>query len=357
MNNPSKSPGRTGASAPAKRLPTRYIALLHDALAAQGVDTARLLRMADIEPGRLEQPGAALLPMELNAYIVAARQLTGRSDLGFELGRLIKLNSHDLLGYGLLSCRTTDQVMRLASRYYHLMTEMFVLRYRRGPESGEAVYSPVTAMPLEMLRFLMEAIALAHQNQLQMLLGPHVTGYDIWLSMPKPRHLDRYAALAPVRFHFDEHRLPAVTVVMGGELLDKLLPMSAPLVVKQVEARCETLQRRAVPVDGWGEFVAMMLREAQGQQLTLDDIAQQLNVSARTIDRNLKKENLQFRHLSQQIRFERACQLLGERGLTIAQVAQRLGFSDVANFSRAFRRFAGVSPGQYQQQCLGGAPD
>jgi transcriptional regulator GlxA family with amidase domain len=92
----------------------------------------------------------------------------------------------------------------------------------------------------------------------------------------------------------------------------------------------------------------MMLREAQGELVTLEDLARRINVSARTIDRHLKKERLQFRELAQQVRFERACDLLLAPGATVAQVALNLGFSDAANFSRAFRRVLGVAPGEYQ---------
>jgi AraC-like DNA-binding protein len=94
----------------------------------------------------------------------------------------------------------------------------------------------------------------------------------------------------------------------------------------------------------------MMLREAQGELVTLDDLARRINISTRTIDRYLKKENLQFRDLSQQVRFERARELLAEPGATVAQVALSLGFSDAANFSRAFRRVMGVSPSAYQRE-------
>jgi transcriptional regulator GlxA family with amidase domain len=94
----------------------------------------------------------------------------------------------------------------------------------------------------------------------------------------------------------------------------------------------------------------MMLREASGEQVTLEDLARRISVSARTVDRHLKKENLRFRDLAQQVRIQRACDLLGAPGATVAQVALSLGFSDAANFSRAFRRVSGVSPGQYQQR-------
>lgn len=338
-------------TAPAKRVPVRYFAQLRDALHAGGVDSARLLQMAHIEPERFEQHDATLLPREVEAFVAAARQLTGRTDLGFEMGRLIKMTSHDLLGLGMLSCGNFDELLRLVSRHYHLMIETFTMRFRRTATQGEAVYTPATAMPLEALRFYYETLAMAHQNQVALMVGPNIA-YDIHMAMPEPPHVARYRALAPVRFHFDERALPGVRVVMSAELLDRPLPLADPRALQQVDERCRTLGQRPPPADegGWGEYVKMMLRQTQGELVTLDELARRINVSARTIDRYLKKESLQFRDLSQHVRFERACELLAAPGATVVQVALTLGFSDAANFSRAFRRVVGVSPSEYQQQ-------
>jgi AraC-like DNA-binding protein len=337
----------TSASA---SVPARYFVLLRDELAAQGVDTTRLLRLAHLEPAHFEQQDARLQPAQVNDLVVAMRQLTGRTDLGFELGRLIKLNSHDILGYGLISCRNLDHVMQLASRYYHVMNELFTMTYRRRGQLGQVVFSPVIAMPLEILRFFFEVIALSVQNQVQMLLGPEVTGYDIRLSMPPPPHHSRYFALGPARFEFDASAVPGVTVLMDDGLLSKPLPMWAPHVVRQVEERCGPRVRPPGPGEQWGEFVVMMLREAQGQQLTLDALARRMQVSVRTIDRCLKRENLQFRDLANKVRIETACRMLISGEATVNKVALRLGFTEPANFSRAFRRFTGLTPSAYRLQ-------
>jgi len=329
---------------PDRRVPVRYLSLLLGWMAARQFDVGRLLQMAGLTAARFERADETLSPAEVNAFVVAARQLSGRSDLGFELGRLIKLNSHDILGYGMLSCGSIDEMLRLVVRYYPLMTETFTLRYQRRPEGGEAVYSPTIAMPLEMLRFYLEVLAVTHQNQIAMALGGNSAAYDIHIAMPPPPHLDRYLTLAPVRFHFDDGAMPGVIVRMGPRLLDQPLAMADAQVVQQVMARCDALQRRPTPDGGWGDYVSMLLREAEGQQPTLEDIGKRLRLSARTIDRNLKKEGVQFRELAQQIRFERASALLAEPGATVSQVAERLGFSDSSNFSRAFLRFTGVAP-------------
>ncbi|HET8871048.1 MAG TPA: AraC family transcriptional regulator ligand-binding domain-containing protein [Aquabacterium sp.] len=337
-------------AAPPPRIPARYFGLLYHALRTQGVDVDRLLKMARIDPMRLERSEEKLSLQEINDWVAAARQLTGRTDLGFEIGRLIKMNSHDVLGYGMISAGSWHEANVLAAKHYHLMNELFALSYRRTASVGEALYTPLTSMPLETLHFAYEALALAHQNQVQLMLGGQVPAYDIYLPMPEPVHLARYWSLKPVRFHFDEDALPGVRVVMGSELLDRPLPMGDPRVFKEIDERCSAIAPRStLPESNWGAYIEMMLRESEGTLLTLDALAQRLKVSVRTIDRQLKKEGLNFRDLSNRIRFERACDMLRRPEVTISHVSYLLGFSNVANFGRAFKREFGISPTEYQQ--------
>ena len=333
-----------------RKVPVRYFALLRDFLRLQGVDTKLLLNMAGIEETLFDQRKAMLVPAQVEAFIASARRLTGRGDLGFELGRLIKMTSHDLLGYGMLSCRSFDEVMRLVVRHYHLMTETFALRYCKSDVYGEAIYTPLTNMPLETLHFYYELLAMAHCNQVRLLLGADTPAFDAYLSMPEPAHVARYRSFAPVRFHFDSGAPPGVRIVMGADVLDVPLPMADAGVVQEVDERCEALGQRAPVSDGgWGDLITMMLRESVGQALTLEQLAERLGLSVRTIDRYLKNENLQFRDLSQKVRFERACELLSLPDSSVNQVALNLGFTDSGNFSRAFRREVGLTPSEYQR--------
>lgn len=329
-----------------RRVPMRYFALLMGSLAMQGVDTARLMARAGLEPRRLERAGEMLAPGEVEAFLTAAYHLTGRTDLGYEAGRLIKLNSHDMLGYGMLSCRDFGHLLQLTSRYYHFINPLFSMRYRRLSDAGEAVFSPLIAMPLRTMYFLMEAIAVSVQTQANLLLGIEGTAFDIRMGMPAPAHVQRYLELLPARFHFDEGVMPSVTLLVPYRLLEQPLPMASPAMVEQIEKQLDTSSRRPTPHGGWSEYITMLLRETNGQ-LTLEDIAARMNISARTIDRNLKKEHLGFRELSQQVRFERAKHLLGQPGATVSGVAEQLGFSDSANFARAFRKQSGTTPSEF----------
>lgn len=334
-----------------RRAPVRYFWLLRDVLHGSGVDTARLLDRAGIDPALFNNRDSMLTSVEVENLILAAKELTGREDLGFETGRRVKINAHNLLGYGLISCPTVDDLLRMGSRHFGLIQENWGMRYRRNSAgAGECTYTPLVAMPQATLVFSLEAIALAHQNHIHHLVGQHLGGYDMYLSISEPAHLQRYELLSPVRFHFDASALPGVRVVMPPAMLELPLALGDEEVMREIDARCSVLGQK--PTRGevtWTDYVTMKLRDARGARITMEDIAQSAQVSARTLDRNLKKEGLGFRALADQVRFERACEMLSVPGVTAVEVAQQLGFSDAPNFNRAFRRVRGLTPGQFQE--------
>ena len=328
----------------------RYMQLLLHCLRDWGLEPAQVLTDAGLQDHQWESRDAMLTQDEVERLLRAASAASGRDDLGFALGQRIKMNSHDLLGYGLMSCPDMDHFFRMASRHYHLIIETWTMRYHRWPAGAEVSYTPLVALSPDSMRFYLEAMAIAHQNQLSLMLGEHLQPYDFHLAMPTPAHLARYQELAPARFHFNSGAAPGLRVIMPAAMLERPLPLANLDVMHDIDARCNALGRTPPRGEvGWAAYILMALREARGTQVTLEDIARRVNVSARTIDRHLKREGQGFRALSDRMRFERACDMLGTPGGSITDVALQLGFSNAANFSRAFKRVRGMSPGEYQR--------
>jgi len=80
----------------------------------------------------------------------------------------------------------------------------------------------------------------------------------------------------------------------------------------------------------------------------LEATAGRLGLGPRTLQRQLADQGLQFRDLVNQVRIERARELLAEQDLSVTQVAAELGYSAPAHFARAFRRETGTSPRHYR---------
>ncbi len=84
-------------------------------------------------------------------------------------------------------------------------------------------------------------------------------------------------------------------------------------------------------------------------------MARLMNTSPRTLKRRLQEEGTTFRALLAQARGAMAETLLGDAGLSLADVAERLGFSDLSSFSQAFKRWYGVPPGAYRSAAQRGS--
>ena len=82
--------------------------------------------------------------------------------------------------------------------------------------------------------------------------------------------------------------------------------------------------------------------------IEIDEVAKLTDMSVRTLQRRLKLKGLRFNDLLNQSKFEHAKQMLSDPKMSIKSVAESLGYSDPAHFTRAFRRWTGITPSQYR---------
>lgn len=324
-------------------VPARYTAPLLALVRVEPLDTQNeLLAAAGIRHAEIANPDASLTMPQFDRLLRAVSLHTGRDDLGFEIGSRVTLDLHGALGVALRRCATVDAALRLAVRYYHLMTPGFRTEYHRHPDRGEFVYLPAAYMSPETLHALLEIHATAFHVQFQAILGARLRSYDIYVSVDEPKHASRYAGLHPARFHFGHLGLPQVRVVIGASLLNETIMLAPPEHIAL--DRAEQRERAHC----WTDWVILMLREAEGCQPSLQLLASLLNVSPRTLTRQLEREKQNFREIAKRVRHDRACRLLADPRYPISQIAYRLGYTDVANFSHAFRAACGASPRQYR---------
>lgn len=93
------------------------------------------------------------------------------------------------------------------------------------------------------------------------------------------------------------------------------------------------------------EMIRMSL--ASGS-VDIDKIGCHLGMGVRSLQRNLAEDNCYFRDLVLQVRAERAKELLGERSISITEIAMTLGYSSSAHFTRAFKQTMGCTPSEFR---------
>jgi AraC-like DNA-binding protein len=344
---PDAASTRTAAIG-AIEVPARYYARAAEVLLRQGVDVARVLRAARITAQRIAHPEATMRVDQVEALIAEVFAQTGRSDYALDVGRALKLSSHSLLGYGMLSSPSADYALRLAARFFKLIMPTFRMRYRAGGGQAEVLFQPTVAMSPMCLQFHLETVAAATHWELRELLEGEIPEYVLSFSIAAPAHAARYAELAGARVHFGHEVAPGVRLRFASDFSTRPLALSDPASLRMAETRCNALVRKAVAGGKVSDWVRMMLRESGDGMPTLVELARTLNLSPRTLDRYLVREGAGFRALLRDARHARACGLLDAGELSITEIAYELGYSDAANFTRAFRRETGASPSVYR---------
>ena len=97
-----------------------------------------------------------------------------------------------------------------------------------------------------------------------------------------------------------------------------------------------------------GEVEATIEPMLSNGGVNVDRVGRELGMSRQTLDRRLKSEGVTFEELLEAKRRQLAIRYLGLNRLSVKAVAYKLGFSDPAAFSRAFKRWTGSSPSRFR---------
>ncbi|MDR3418779.1 MAG: AraC family transcriptional regulator ligand-binding domain-containing protein [Nevskia sp.] len=341
-------------SKPDVRVPARYYARLADVLARDRVDLDGVLRSLRLPARLLTQPNATIPFSKVDQLVCRAAALSGRSDLAFELGKLLTASAHSFVGFGMINSANLDQALHFEARYFGLLMPSFRMRYSSGPDHAEIQFTPLVAMSRLCLAFHLEAIGTAAWREIADLTGERQPPCRLELSIPEPLHLQRYRELRNVEVRFGVDMLPGVRLRLLDDPRGYRLAMADAHARLLAEERCRALVRQVVGVRGFGDWVAMTLREVSEGLPTLEELAATLNISKRTLNRYLEREGTSFRELSCRIQHELACERLARGDMSVTQVAYSLGFTDTSNFGRAFRARAGYSPGEHRRKASAG---
>ncbi|HEX4138402.1 MAG TPA: helix-turn-helix transcriptional regulator [Bryobacteraceae bacterium] len=124
------------------------------------------------------------------------------------------------------------------------------------------------------------------------------------------------------------------------------------LVAPQLEAE---LTRQLADKSLQEQVKGILKKFLAGQRPRLEDVARELRVSARTLQRRLLAESLTFQNLVEEARREMAQHYLIESSLELNETAYLLGYEDPNSFIRAFHQWEGTSPGEWRSSRSAGA--
>ncbi|MDY6830500.1 MAG: helix-turn-helix transcriptional regulator [Thermodesulfobacteriota bacterium] len=132
--------------------------------------------------------------------------------------------------------------------------------------------------------------------------------------------------------------------LFAGRYLEKGLPCANVLTKNLHEKECRHLLQDLERFSATTGRLKHALLSYDNGLPGMAEMARRFNMSPQTLGRRLAAEGTDYKTVSRQVREKRACDLLKTSDLSIEEIAARLGYSDTANFYRAFKSWTGKTP-------------
>ena len=316
-------------------------------LADVGVSVESGFRQAGLPYCALESVDNYVPSQRFWSFLVNMADSQGIEDLGFRVGRRFGASSPDPHMANLLrSAPTMYQGLLKASELVSKIVTNCRFGFHQPPGCSYSLYYHRPSCDAD--NPAVEQIGwygiMTLVDMVRVYTGPQWQPTEIGIMTDRPPgHI--------IREQFPHTRIRQLQPYSYVMLENPLLSLP-PLAGEDPAADSSSLHYKPLPDDLVGTLEQVMLTYGQEFDLSVEFVASVCNTSKRTLQRQLNEIGTNYSELLTLARYHAACQMLQSPGLKVTDIAHRLGYSDLAHFSRAFRRIAGVSPRAYRQQYI-----
>ena len=322
-------------------IPIRYAGQLYSSIKQYGV-TEDVFRNTNIPLDLIHEQEYFIHFPDFLTLCRNAIEQAGTTEIAVEFGVTAVLPSHGAWGLAVMTAPTLYEAIMLFKRYATLELPFFIFDYQ---EVGDHVV--VAIRETDAIRhhreFHLEHVVIAEAINFLYALQDS-SDLEVFCSYAPPDYADRYSkiinrpvyfnsAFTGVRFH-RKH----LVVPMPDEN-----HASHQMLLKSLE----DAKVRKPAKFSMKESIMQFLDAMRFRYPDQETVAKELNVSPRKLRYCLKDENTTYKSIVSDLKKRDAYQCLSE-GMSIGQVALELGYDDPSNFTRAFRKWYGVSPSDFR---------
>jgi len=314
----------------------------------QGLDRDRILGAIALDERDLHEVDARVsVETHLRAWGETERVL-GDLDLALRsASSVLEPASFGVVGLLAMTSPTVGDSLGRAVRYGRVLNEG--LHSKMYVNGALLVLEIETRLPAP--RTFIVCALLAYLLFMRRWTGQHVGVRRVSLRHDRPDGIHAHEELFACPVDFGQ---PIDAIVFDREVLELPLLTAQDDVAAYLEHRARALHERlrlGSDARALASSVADAVRDAiDAGDVSIDKVARRLGASARTIQRALAKENLEFRRIVDDVRSAMAIRLVTLSDTPIEAIADRLGYAEAKAFRRAFRRWSGVSPNEMRRK-------
>jgi len=307
------------------------------------IDPEPLFREMSMDPELMKRPGGRYRLDSIDNLWRKASKIIDDPCFGLKAAELWHPSNFSALGYAMLASNTLRTAFERMDRYHRVLSDERPITLDET-EEGLAltlVFSHEKRdIPARNDAILAVTMSMCRLNYIEDLAPASVT-----LTHPKPSCSARFYEYfrSPVVFE-----APANSLTLPIEAVDKNLPGSNPQLVElndqvMIEYLAQLDQDHITQ-----KVKAVIIDLLPSGNVTDESVARELYMSSRKLQRQLRSDDTTFTTLLNDIRQHLAQRYLREQDISLTEIAFLLGFSESSAFSRAFKRWMGVTPSEYR---------
>ena len=330
-------------------LPGTYINLIVETVKRWGVSGEQLLNGSGITLDQLEKPYWYVEFNTLNQLIERAIELCKEPALAGYLALSMTASCYGSVGMAAIVSPNLREALKILEQFIGSRCKVFKPELKQ--ENNDAYWS--IHQPSNVFQLSPNANIFLLVGFVQ--IAKKLTGLShlgkVELQMPEPIGFDQISHQLAVTCLFNQKRnrwiFPKEYLAQPVLTAD---PMLAPLLNAQCKRDIEKLNLKG----GWKgqvkQVAEKLLMNGNTNALKVGQVAHIMNMSARTLQRYLALEDTSFTLLVDSLKKEHAQKLLAQNNMSIEKVALMLGYAETSHFTRAFKRWMGVTPKYFQTQ-------
>jgi AraC-like DNA-binding protein len=318
---------------------------LRKQLDALGLDSLALSRAAGMDPQLMDDPNARYPLTVTTRFWELAVQASGDPALGLRVSRFVSPTTFHALGYALVASGSLREVFERIVRYHPVVSDALVMSFERVEDRYEFRFRVPDGSPMP-ANEAMDAFAAIYVRTCRNRLGRHYAPLAVHLMRPQPDDPQPWHDVfrAPLFFAATENLLS-----FACDDFDSHLDDANPELARHNETVLNrTLEQLSALT--WERKVRDAIeRQLPDGEPTAERIAHALHLSLRSLQRHLADEGCRYDLLLNQCRQNLALQHMRDPASSLTEIAYLLGFADTSSFSRAFKRWTGMTPSQYRE--------
>lgn len=325
---------------------TYLAAIVHIAEKHYGLDRDDILHSIGLSNTQLMSIESRIPTYYLFNLFRVLSKTTNDLSLGLHLGQHLEVKSFSTLGYLLANTRTIGEGIHQLLRYEKLANELCLTSFEEL-ENDECIlrwHSPIQG---EEVRYIQEIILTGMVCLTRSMAASPVQLFSVNFEHSKPSNYEEYERTLKCPVNFDQNEC---SIRFSKSVLDTPLKDADPLLSKIVTRSAETM---LLEFDSSVNFIsevrnAIFLLLPSGE-LSMERVAKALGISNRVIHNRLKKHDVTFNCLVDEVRRILALHYIADETVSLVDIGLLLGFADQSSFTRAFKRWQGETPGDYRK--------